>query len=659
MRWLFLPGIWLQSITTKQPDDSMIEVAIASMQEALAANGDTAPEGSWDPEREPIPDAGELAEDDGGTADGAPRRADATQPTASHRRDRGGRMSLEARLDELERRLAEIEAEWSRPEVAADPERSRSLGREQAQIAPIVDNYRRLRAGPRAARRGPPRPRGREPTPELRELAREVVAELEAEEAGLVEAHPRRSCCRATRTTSATSSSRSAPAPAARRPPSSRPTCSACTSATRSGAAGGPSRSRRQRDRASGACARSSSRSAGEGAYSRLKYEGGVHRVQRVPETESSGRIHTSTATVAVLPEGRRGRCPHRRGQGPAHRRQALVGPGGQSVNTTDSAVRITHLPTGLVVEIQDEKSQHKNKAKAMAVLRARLLELEQRKAHEAEAAARRSMVGSGERSEKIRTYNFPQDRITDHRIGMDVHDLPGVLDGDLDRLIDALITTDQAAAPGRRSTAASRPAAQARRPAMAPTRTSVRAGPRRRPAARDGPRRDRATATARLHGAAAPRAPASMPSCCWATSSAWSAVRLAAYPEAPSGRRAGRAFAGARRSSRERRARGLHPRPQGVLRSSRSSSTAACSSRAPRPRRSSSSALERIRGDLTSAPTRPAMREPIPRLGRGHRQRRDRGRARPSSCAGGATATPCASTSQRRLRRGHRGGDR
>ena len=120
-------------------------------------------------------------------------------------------------------------------------------------------------------------------------------------------------------------------------------------------------------------------------------------------------------------------------------------GPGGQSVNTTDSAVRITHLPTGLVVEIQDEKSQHKNKAKAMAVLRARLLELEQRKAHEEEAAARRGMVGSGERSEKIRTYNFPQDRVTDHRIGMDLHNLPGVLDGELDKLLDALIQTDQA----------------------------------------------------------------------------------------------------------------------------------------------------------------------------------------------------------------------
>jgi len=182
----------------------------------------------------------------------------------------------------------------------------------------------------------------------------------------------------------------------------------------------------------------------GERAYSRLKFEGGVHRVQRVPETESAGRIHTSTATVAVLPEADEVdvQIDERDLRIDVYR---STGPGGQSVNTTDSAVRITHLPSGLVVAIQDEKSQHKNKAKAMAVLRSRLLELEQRKAHEAEAAKRRSMVGTGERSEKIRTYNFPQDRVTDHRIGMDLHNLPAVLDGDLDRLIDTLIETDQA----------------------------------------------------------------------------------------------------------------------------------------------------------------------------------------------------------------------
>jgi peptide chain release factor 1 len=170
-----------------------------------------------------------------------------------------------------------------------------------------------------------------------------------------------------------------------------------------------------------------------------------VHRVQRVPETESSGRIHTSTATVAVLPKADEVDIAIDEARDLRIDVKRASGPGGQSVNTTDSAVRITHLPSGLVVEIQDEKSQHKNKAKAMSVLRARLLEMEQRKAQEEEAEARRLMVGSGERSEKIRTYNFPQDRITDHRINLDVHGLPGVLDGDLDRLIEALITADQA----------------------------------------------------------------------------------------------------------------------------------------------------------------------------------------------------------------------
>jgi peptide chain release factor 1 len=164
-----------------------------------------------------------------------------------------------------------------------------------------------------------------------------------------------------------------------------------------------------------------------------------------VPETESSGRIHTSTATVAVLPEADEVEVQIDEDKDLRIEVKRSSGPGGQSVNTTDSAVRITHLPTGLVVEIQDEKSQHKNKAKAMSVLRARLLEAEQHRAHEAEREVRRSMVGSGDRSEKIRTYNFPQDRVTDHRINMDLHNLPNVLDGDLDRLLDDLISTDQA----------------------------------------------------------------------------------------------------------------------------------------------------------------------------------------------------------------------
>lgn len=181
----------------------------------------------------------------------------------------------------------------------------------------------------------------------------------------------------------------------------------------------------------------------GKGAFSRLKYERGVHRVQRVPVTESSGRIHTSTATVAVLPEADEVEVsvnPDDLKVDIFHSR----GAGGQNVNKVATAVRITHLPTGMVATCQDERSQLRNKMKAMAVLRARLLDVEQRKKEEEVTRQRRSQVGTGERAEKIRTYNFPQDRISDHRIGLTLHNLPRILEGELDELIDALAANDQ-----------------------------------------------------------------------------------------------------------------------------------------------------------------------------------------------------------------------
>ncbi len=183
----------------------------------------------------------------------------------------------------------------------------------------------------------------------------------------------------------------------------------------------------------------------GQGVFARLKYESGVHRVQRVPVTESGGRIHTSAATVAVLPEAEDVDVQIDEARDLRIDVYRSSGPGGQSVNTTDSAVRITHLPTGLVVIQQDEKSQHKNKAKALKVLRTRLYEQERERLASERAGARKSMVGSGDRSERIRTYNFPQGRVTDHRINLTLHRLPEILEGQLDELIGALISEDEA----------------------------------------------------------------------------------------------------------------------------------------------------------------------------------------------------------------------
>ena len=183
----------------------------------------------------------------------------------------------------------------------------------------------------------------------------------------------------------------------------------------------------------------------GHGAYSKLKYESGVHRVQRIPTTESGGRIHTSTCTVAIMPEVEEVEVELDMNDCKFDVFRAS-GNGGQCVNTTDSAVRLTHIPTGIVISCQDEKSQLKNKDKALKVLRARLYELERAKAHDAEAEERRSQIGTGDRSEKIRTYNYPQGRVTDHRIKLTLHKLDSIINGDLNEVIDSLIAADQAA---------------------------------------------------------------------------------------------------------------------------------------------------------------------------------------------------------------------
>jgi len=350
-------------------------------------------------------------------------------------------MSFEDRLAELSLQAQHLHEELSRPEVSSDPDALRRIGKELARIEPTVGSWERLVATRHELEQARTMRDG-DVDPDVRDMARDEVHRLEADEARLVEElkvqllphDPLDERDVIVELRAGTGGEEAALFAAelfrmyARYAERHRWSVEVLSTS----------------ETGIGGLREAIFEVHGERAYSRLKFEGGVHRVQRVPETESSGRIHTSTATVAVLPEADEVdvQIDERDLRIDVYR---STGPGGQSVNTTDSAVRITHLPSGLVVAIQDEKSQHKNKAKAMAVLRSRLLELEQRKAHEAEAAKRRSMVGTGERSEKIRTYNFPQDRVTDHRIGMDLHNLPAVLDGDLDRLIDTLIETDQA----------------------------------------------------------------------------------------------------------------------------------------------------------------------------------------------------------------------
>ena len=350
--------------------------------------------------------------------------------------------SLDEKLDEVARQYDAINDELALPETSRDPDALKRLGRERARLEPAVEAYRRLLAT-RAELAGAHELRDTESDDEMRRMAQDEIERLAGEEARLLDdlkvlLLPR------------------------------DPADDGNVILEIRSAAGGEEAAlfagellrmylayaARHRYKAEvmslnesgiGGVKEAIVEIAGDGAYSRLKFEGGTHRVQRVPQTESSGRIHTSTATVVVMPEVEETEIEIDEEKDLRIDVKRSSGPGGQSVNTTDSAVRITHLPTGMVVEIQDEKSQHKNKAKALAVLRARLQEAERQKQREADSAARRSMIGAGDRADKIRTYNFPQDRVTDHRVGQSLSNLPRVMNGELDGLIDTLITTDQA----------------------------------------------------------------------------------------------------------------------------------------------------------------------------------------------------------------------
>jgi len=344
------------------------------------------------------------------------------------------------RLREVEARYEELARLLGTQEVASDPAQLQGLGRELSRLEPTVTAFRALEAV--RAEIEATRELARDPDEGVRELARDELTRLEEREAELdadlqrllVPRDPNDDRDVILEIRAGTGGDEAALFAAdlfrmySRYAESRRWSIELLSSS----------------ETDAGGLKEAIAEVSGAGAYSKLKYESGVHRVQRVPVTEASGRIHTSTATVSVLPEADEVELeiPDKDLRIDVYRSS---GPGGQSVNTTDSAVRITHLPTGLMVAIQDEKSQHKNKAKAMSVLRARLLELEQQRQAEERGEQRRSQVGSGERAEKIRTYNFPDDRVTDHRIGLTIHGLLGLLEGSLDRLVEPLAQADHA----------------------------------------------------------------------------------------------------------------------------------------------------------------------------------------------------------------------
>jgi len=351
--------------------------------------------------------------------------------------------ALDAKLAEIAVQYDDLQARLATPEVTADPNEIRRLGRELARLEPTVAAFRRLE-GTREELDGARELRdAADGDDELRAMAREEISRLEDDETRLLEdlrvlLLPRdpnddRDVIMEIRAGAGGEEAALFASELLRmylRYAARHRYATEVMSLNETGIDG---------------IKEAILQVEGDGAYSRLKFEGGVHRVQRIPATESSGRLHTSTATVVVMPEADEVEVEIDEDKDLRIEVKRSSGPGGQSVNTTDSAVRITHLPSGLVVEIQDEKSQHKNKAKALSVLRSRLLDLELQKQREADSAARRSMVGTGDRSAKVRTYNFPQDRVTDHRIHKTVHNLPAVMAGELDELIDALNMADQA----------------------------------------------------------------------------------------------------------------------------------------------------------------------------------------------------------------------
>ncbi len=342
------------------------------------------------------------------------------------------------KLEGIERRFSEIESQLCEPEVIASPNRQRELNKERSEIEPVVRAFTEYKAidglvaDDRAALEDP----------ELRELAQEELAAHEQERDRVTEelrllqlpTDPNDARNTLVEIRSGTGGEEAALFAADLFRMVSR-------FAERKG---WKVEMLTLSEASAGGFKEVIALVSGEDVYSHLRYEAGVHRVQRVPTTEAQGRIHTSTATMAILPEADEVDVSIEDADLEISI-AASGGPGGQGVNTTNSAVQLRHIPTGLIVKCQDERSQHKNKARAMKVLRSRLLELEQRKQEEAQTAERRGMVGSGERSEKVRTYNFPQNRVTDHRIGLTLHKLDRVLDGELDELVGALRAHRQA----------------------------------------------------------------------------------------------------------------------------------------------------------------------------------------------------------------------